>query len=382
MGKGPKPALTCLTGLRENRGNCVVQYNTTLPGNKITFDLLGAIAKDDVKEVEGHIISSPGDLRSYTVLCISCKLGSLKVVKSLANKNPRLCLEGDDNGGRIPLHIAIMEGKAEIVKQLVLACPESLDYVTPGGETVIHFALLKNGSNGGDCSCLNVLRQEIHRLNKHYLLEDLNPTIATSIASFEIQASTNSAQEVRISVPPSNEAMNTSPPMQQHQQSSMLLKGTAFTAGVTYTGLFNFFTVFPHDNNPNRLIRTFTSREAFFSPGSLPEGFWFLTVTTFAFVLSTISSLVAIFWAGSPWSFAVRAVSLLGLSSLFLSYLMMLKTLVPHFAVISASGHQILSGFQLLCLYTFLALLLSMAVALMVRFLWTFRPQLARMHVV
>nr|GMD35133.1 ankyrin repeat-containing protein At2g01680-like [Ipomoea batatas] len=354
--------------LRENRNK------TTLPGNKITLDLLGAIAKDDVNQVENYIIS-PMDLMSYSVLCISCKMGSLNVAKSLANKNPHLCLEAGDDG-RIPLHIAIMEGKAEIVKQLVLACPESLDYVTPHGETVIHFALL--GNSNGD-SCLNFLRQEIHRLDKHYLLEYLSPTNATTTASFEIEASTNSPQEVRIAVLDSNEATHTSPMLLQHQQqeqSSMLLKGTVFTAGVTYTGLFNFYTIFPHDNkNPTRLTRAFTSREAFFSPGSLPEAFWFLTVTTFAFVSSTISSLVAIWWAGSPWSFEVRAVSLLALSSLFSSYLMMLKTLVPHFAVVTASGHQILSGFELLCLYTFVALILSMAVALMVRILWTSRPR-------
>nr|GMD15288.1 ankyrin repeat-containing protein At2g01680-like [Ipomoea batatas] len=169
--------------LRENMNN------TTLPGNKITLDLLGAIAKDDINQVENYIIS-PMDLMSYSVLCISCKMGSLNVAKSLANKNPHLCLEAGDDG-RIPLHIAIMEGKAEIVKQLVLACPESLDYVTPHGETVIHFALL--GNSNGD-SCLNFLRQEIHRLDKHYLLEYLSPTNATTTASFEIEASTNSPQ--------------------------------------------------------------------------------------------------------------------------------------------------------------------------------------------
>lgn len=179
--------------LRANKIKCVVQYNTTLrgtnfqPENNITLELLGAISRDDVKQVE-EAIKSVELRKCFSMLCIGCKMGSLNVVKSVANKFPDLCLEADDVG-RIPLHIAITEGKAEVVRELVQACPESLDHVTQCGETVIHFAL-----KSSDSSCLEILQQEIHRLDKHYLLEDLNPTNATSKASFEIDASRISVQ--------------------------------------------------------------------------------------------------------------------------------------------------------------------------------------------
>nr|GMD13595.1 Ankyrin repeat-containing protein [Ipomoea batatas] len=235
-------------------------------------------------------------------------------------------------------------------------------------------------------------------------LADRNTTNGSSKASFGIEASTNSAQEVRVAMPlnpcrmqerripndqgkqtmdvpvpvqasnypQSNEEAMTSSPTAQ----AMLLSGMVFAAGATYPVLYNSSMIFGVNKNSHHLMTTFSSNEVLFSPRSLPQGFWFLMSNTLAFVFSMISIFVAICSARGNWSFEVRAVSLLVLLSLFMSYMMMLERLVPNFVVITASG-QIFTGFQVFCLYTFSVILLLLVVALMARFLWTYKSVFA-----
>nr|GMD19743.1 uncharacterized protein LOC109160960 [Ipomoea batatas] len=96
-------------------------------------------------------------------------------------------------------------------------------------------------------------------------LADRNTTNGSSKASFGIEASTNSAQEVRVAMPSnypqSNEEAMTSSPTAP----AMLLSGMVFTAGATYPVLYNSSMIFGLNKNSHHLMTTFSSNESGFT---------------------------------------------------------------------------------------------------------------------
>nr|GMD15291.1 Ankyrin repeat-containing protein [Ipomoea batatas] len=158
------------------------------------------------------------------------------------------------------------------------------------------------------------------------------------------------------------------------KQYSLLLTILVFTAVATYAGLYNYPTIFPlNDKSTKHLGRSINGKDVLFSPRLLPNGFWFLTATTLTFVSSVVSIFVAICLDGCKCcAFGVRVLSSFVLTALFVSYVVMVKQVVPQFVVITGNGHILITGFEMLCLCTLLLALLSLAVALMVRWLWSF----------
>nr|GMD21233.1 uncharacterized protein LOC109160960 [Ipomoea batatas] len=158
------------------------------------------------------------------------------------------------------------------------------------------------------------------------------------------------------------------------KQYSLLLTILVFTAVATYAGLYNYPTIFPlNDKSTKHLGRSINGKDVLFSSRLFPNGFWFLTATTLTFVSSVVSIFVAICLDGCKCcAFGVRVLSSFILTALFVSYVVMVKQVVPQFVVITGNGHILITGFEMLCLCTLLLAILSLAVALMVRWLWSF----------
>ncbi|XP_050116437.1 ankyrin repeat-containing protein BDA1-like isoform X7 [Malus sylvestris] len=66
--------------------------------------------------------------------------GYLEIVREMLRVDRRLCrLNGRDEW--TPLHYAASRGRVDVIREMVLACPESVEDVTVQGETVIHLAV-------------------------------------------------------------------------------------------------------------------------------------------------------------------------------------------------------------------------------------------------
>ncbi|XP_050231886.1 ankyrin repeat-containing protein BDA1-like [Mercurialis annua] len=61
-------------------------------------------------------------------------------VDVLLSINAGICLVADQNG-RIPLHLAAMRGRVEVIERLIGACPESVRAKTNCGDTVLHLCV-------------------------------------------------------------------------------------------------------------------------------------------------------------------------------------------------------------------------------------------------
>ncbi|KAM2664103.1 hypothetical protein EV1_010569 [Malus domestica] len=66
--------------------------------------------------------------------------GYLEIVREMLRVDRRLCrLNGRDEW--TPLHYAASRGRVDVIREMVLACPESVEDLTVQGETVIHLAV-------------------------------------------------------------------------------------------------------------------------------------------------------------------------------------------------------------------------------------------------
>ncbi|GKU88527.1 hypothetical protein SLEP1_g2780 [Rubroshorea leprosula] len=92
----------------------------------------------------------------------AARLGNIAAFLSFLNEDPSLldrvalkpvdnplhiaALAGQTDGkdGVVPLHCAAMKGRVNVVKELVLACPEALREVTALGDTALHLAVKSN----------------------------------------------------------------------------------------------------------------------------------------------------------------------------------------------------------------------------------------------
>ncbi|KAL7214551.1 hypothetical protein ACSBR1_026875 [Camellia fascicularis] len=100
----------------------------------------------------------------YSPMHFSSEDGLVPVVKALAELTVGLC-HVRDNNSRTPLHVAALKGREEVVRTLVMACPESLKRMTSLQETALHLALKQK-----QYAAFEVLMKEIEKHKQEELL--------------------------------------------------------------------------------------------------------------------------------------------------------------------------------------------------------------------
>lgn len=142
--------------------------------------LFRAAENNDIRELYKLFTENPyllhgGGLLSWgeNPLHVACKSGTLQfvaavsghveIVKALAEFDSRLCLT-EDLDSIILLHVAAICGREDVVRTLVVACPESLQKTTSNRETALHLSL-KYSESG----VFRVLMEEL----KKFKLEEL-----------------------------------------------------------------------------------------------------------------------------------------------------------------------------------------------------------------
>ncbi|XP_060673355.1 ankyrin repeat-containing protein BDA1-like [Ziziphus jujuba] len=103
-----------------------------------------------VRELNGH---------GFSPLHIASANGHLEIVRELLHSvgNDICLLKGKD--GKVSFHCAANRGKVDVLRELVLACPESISQVTVRGETALHLAVKNN-----QFVAFKVLMEELVRL--------------------------------------------------------------------------------------------------------------------------------------------------------------------------------------------------------------------------
>ncbi|KAK9155076.1 hypothetical protein Sjap_002556 [Stephania japonica] len=77
----------------------------------------------------------------FSPMHLAAANGYLEIVRELLKIDCNLCrLKGRER--RTPLHFAVVKGRVEIIKELLSSCPESVENVTIGGETLLHLAVM------------------------------------------------------------------------------------------------------------------------------------------------------------------------------------------------------------------------------------------------
>ncbi|KAK3217643.1 hypothetical protein Dsin_011613 [Dipteronia sinensis] len=101
-----------------------------------------------------------------TFLRLACVKGDVEMVRTLVGLDSQLCL-WEDKFSMIPLQTAVLHGHSVVIRELVFACPESLEKMTFLNETVFHLAAKNYQSDA-----FQVLLEETKKLNKQHLLEE------------------------------------------------------------------------------------------------------------------------------------------------------------------------------------------------------------------
>ncbi|KAI9161536.1 hypothetical protein LWI28_018394 [Acer negundo] len=101
----------------------------------------------------------------FTILHSSCIRGDVEMVRALVRLDSQLCLLKDDCHSMTPLQMAVMHGRGDVIREILLSCPESIEKLTSQKETVFHLAANKHQSDA-----FEVLLDEAMRLNQQHLL--------------------------------------------------------------------------------------------------------------------------------------------------------------------------------------------------------------------
>ncbi|KAL5812556.1 hypothetical protein ACOSQ3_027506 [Xanthoceras sorbifolium] len=101
----------------------------------------------------------------YSILHLACIRGDVEMVRALVRLSSQLCFLKDEYYSMIPLHMAIKYGHGDVIRELLLSCPESIEKLTTQKETVFHLAANKCQSD-----TFEVLLDEAMKLNQQYLL--------------------------------------------------------------------------------------------------------------------------------------------------------------------------------------------------------------------
>ncbi|KAM3323124.1 ankyrin repeat-containing protein BDA1 isoform X1 [Capsicum chacoense] len=101
----------------------------------------------------------------FSPLHIASANGDTEIVKQLLSiDRSNLCLlKGKDR--RIPLHYAVIKGKKHVMRELLVACPDSAAEVTARGETCLHLAVKNH-----QFEAFQLLLENLKEFNKYDLL--------------------------------------------------------------------------------------------------------------------------------------------------------------------------------------------------------------------
>ncbi|CAK9188042.1 unnamed protein product [Ilex paraguariensis] len=386
-------------------------------------EFLSACENDVVEFVRQAIQKRPElarytDSNGYSGLHFACANGSIEVVKELVKHDPQLCLLWDEHG-RIPLQIAAIFGNIEVLKLLVKDCPESITlesvaWVTLFRETTFHLALkndqwdffealiteiekrkldqedllnlkdnngdtvLHIASDKGQTQIISLLLKNNARKGplvqvdfknkKGFTASDLY--CQTSSGRYILQLFHEAAAQQKVplqsqSPPPKSTIMDGLMPASMSLQAmSVLVTVFIFFAGAAYQVLSSYGNVYPlHQLAKNGTI-SFIGMLS--DPDLIPDGFYFILFNTVAFVLSMVVILLAIWLLDSPWSFIVRGVMLVLVSTISFAYAIMVKRVVPHFLV-SIIGSFKVSSFLAVWLFDLGLMILLFVVGLIVK---------------
>ncbi|KAK9144698.1 hypothetical protein Sjap_004601 [Stephania japonica] len=100
----------------------------------------------------------------FSPMHLAAANGYLEIVRELLKIDNNLCrVKGRER--RTPLHFAVVKGRVEITNELLSSCPESVEDVTIGGETVLHLAVMNH-----QFEAVEVMIEKLKQLNKENLL--------------------------------------------------------------------------------------------------------------------------------------------------------------------------------------------------------------------
>ncbi|KAG6677347.1 hypothetical protein I3842_14G021400 [Carya illinoinensis] len=155
--------------------------------------LFQAVFHDDVAAFHTLLAEDPLLLHRVALnsidnpLHISSLAGNTAITKHIVLRKPEFAGELNQQGfspvhiasanghveigkdGKLPLHCAVIKGRADVVRLLVFACKESLAQVTVHGETALHLAVKNN-----QLEVVRVLLEEMKRLD--VMMEVINCT--------------------------------------------------------------------------------------------------------------------------------------------------------------------------------------------------------------
>ncbi|KAK3217636.1 hypothetical protein Dsin_011606 [Dipteronia sinensis] len=101
----------------------------------------------------------------FTILHLACIRGDVEMVRALVRLDSQLCLLKDDCHCMTPLQLAVKHGHGDVIREILLSCPESIEKLTSQKETVFHLAANKHQSDA-----FEVLLDEAMKLNQQHLL--------------------------------------------------------------------------------------------------------------------------------------------------------------------------------------------------------------------
>ncbi|KAA8539744.1 hypothetical protein F0562_026436 [Nyssa sinensis] len=330
-----------------------------------------------------------------------CKNGEFAIfMKVMVEQCPRLC-DLKDIQGKIALHIAAENGNEEVLRTLVSSCPTSLGNLTYKRETVLHLALkndqcgsfkvlmneLENHKreellNSKDCEGNTVLhiatcrkQIEILRLllcnNSTSAFLQVNSTNGMGFTALDLHYQNHSLRNDKditdllhqAGAKQGQQSLEITYKMIQESMSSMtssvLLTVFIFVAGAAYASLFTLNDIYPILDHRPFEIGTLSVKDMITVPSPLQEIFFFMVFNTLTFMGSMVVILVNTWFLISKGSFCFKAVLLLVMVAMSLSYALIMKKIMPEFSI--AIGILKISSFWVVWLFE-LPLFLSIVV--------------------
>ncbi|XP_059627818.1 uncharacterized protein LOC132270655 [Cornus florida] len=398
-----------------------------------TSPVLVALSQGNIDGAKNLIRNNP-ELAAQRIMCVDgfstimhlvCVYAAAETVQALVEITPDyLCLLLTDDQRRTLLHIAAGEGREEVVRVLITACPRSIQRLTSQAETALHVAL-KNGHWG----CFRVLMEQLQNLNPQWMellnrqdfegntllhtailhkqveivkllvsykhrngdrVVDVNSINNSSLTALDLhyqKMSDESDKEIchilhearakkgqPCSQSDSVVPMVTAKMMMQESmelmRKSLLLGFFIFLASAAYQSLFNLIKLYPVEQTVEILSVSF--EDIIRSPNQIPEVFYAVMTNTLAFLVSLVA-IFRTFWsmATSKWSLCYHAAPLLVGAAILVNYGLAAKKTMPNFLV-TIGAHQIPSFWAMWCLFDFPLIFLGLAASLMVKLIYLY----------
>ncbi|KAK9098955.1 hypothetical protein Syun_026000 [Stephania yunnanensis] len=100
----------------------------------------------------------------FSLMHLAAANGYLEIMRELLKIDSNLCrLKGRER--RTPLHFAVVKGRVEIINELFSSCPESVEDVTIGGQTVLHLVVMNY-----QFEAFEIMFEKLKQLNRETLL--------------------------------------------------------------------------------------------------------------------------------------------------------------------------------------------------------------------